>query len=206
MSVLIRCLLCVLCHAACNFSAHASDEDHRDTISRVLMASSQFGTNWPYPFITQLYLQREQGHFTLSSGQSLIAVPATVASGYDASISYPISDFYRANKLRQRWVMNYLEPGSGWLVSLGYDSGTQANKLSIAPSLFGGAAKNFVLAKNHFLLFSWGQWFGGKVTERPCLDAYNREYWCPNLTAWIDRPSLNTDPGRYHEMKYQWLF
>ena len=206
MWMLIRCLLCLLCHAECSFSAHASDEEHRDTISRVLMASSQSGANLAYPFITQLYLQREQGQFTLSSGQSLMSVSSTVASGYDSAIAHQIGDFYQANNLRQRWVLNYFEPASRWLLSFGVDSGTQADKLSIAPSLFLGAATNLELAKRHQLLISWGQWFGGKVTERPCLDAYDREYWCPNLTAWKDRPALNTDPGKYHELKYQWQF
>jgi hypothetical protein len=206
MSVLMRCLVCLLCQLACSFSAHASDEEHRDTISRVLMASSQSGTNLLYPFITQLYVQREQGQFTLSSGQSLMSVSSSVASGYDASIAHQIGDFYQANNLRQRWVMNYLHPQTHWLISLGYDSGTQADKLSIEPSVFLGAAKNFELAKHHQLLVSWGQWLGGKVTERPCLDAYDREYWCPNLTAWKDKPMLNTDPGKYYELKYQWQF
>jgi len=34
----------------------------------------------------------------------------------------------------------------------------------------------------------------------------DREYWCPNLSAWIDRPTLDTQPGKYYELKYQWQF
>ena len=206
MLVLNRIILCVLCHAACAINAQAGDEEHRDTVGRVLFTSAQGGFNVQFPFVTQMYLQREQGQFTLSSGQNLLFVPSMVASGYDTSIAHDLSDFYTAKNLRQRWVLNYLEPASRWLVSFGYDSGTQADKLSIESSVFLGAAKNFELAKQHHLLFSWGQWFGGKVTERPCLDAYDREYWCPNLTAWKDRPMLNTDPGKYYELKYQWQF
>jgi len=206
MSLLTRIILCVLCQLACVINAQAGDDEHRDTIGRVLLASAEAGFNVQFPFVSQLYMQREQGLFTLSSGQNLLSVPAVVASGYDASIAHDLSDFYTAKNLRQRWVMNYLEPASHWLVSFGYDSGTQADKLSIESSVFLGAAKNLDLAKNHRLLLSWGQWFGGKVTERPCLDAYDREYWCPNLTAWKDRPALNTDPGKYYELKYQWQF
>lgn len=204
--MLNRIILCVLCQFACVYNAQAGDEEHRDTIGRVLLASAQADFNVQFPFITQLYVQREQGLFTLSSGQNLLSVLSVVASGYDTSIAHDLSDFYTAKNLRQRWVLNYLEPASRWLVSFGYDSGMQADKLSIESSVFLGVAKNVELAKQHHLLVSWGQWFGGKVTERPCIDAYEREYWCPNLTSWKDRPMLHTDPGKYYELKYQWKF
>lgn len=99
-----------------------------------------------------------------------------------------------------------MEPFSQWLLSFGYDSGLQADKLSVAPSTFLGLAKNFEIDKANTMSVSWGQWFGGKVTERPCLDSYDRQYWCPNLSAWIDRPTLDTQPSRYYELKYQWQF
>ncbi len=75
-----------------------------------------------------------------------------------------------------------------------------------APSTFLGLAKNFEIDKANTMSVSWGQWFGGKVTERPCLDSYDRQYWCPNLSAWIDRPTLDTQPSKYYELKYQWQF
>ena len=70
MSLLIRIFLCVLCQLACVTNAQASDEEHRDTIGRVLLVSNQPGFNLQFPFVTQLYMQREQGLFTLSSGQN----------------------------------------------------------------------------------------------------------------------------------------
>lgn len=197
-------LLCSLLALTAN--AHAGDEEQRDMVQRLLTAAQNVQFKMDYPFVTQMYVQREQGSFTLSSGRGLLSINDIASSAYDPTIAHNISDFYNATHTRQRWVINYLEPDSRWLFSLGYDSGTQADKLSIEASVFLGLAKNFELAKQHHLLLSWGQWFGGKVTERPCLDAYDREYWCPNLTAWKDRPMLNTDPGKYYELKYQWQF
>jgi hypothetical protein len=200
----VQSLLCILVVLTAN--AHAGDEDQRDMVQRILMASRDVHFKLDYPFVTQMYVQREQGNFTLSSGRGLLSVNDTATSAYDEAITHNISDFYKATNTRQRWVLNYLEPDTRWLFSFGYDSGTQADKLSIEQSVFLGLAKNFELSRDHHLMFSWGQWFGGKVTDRPCLDAYDREYWCPNLSAWTDRPALDTTPGKYYELKYQWLF
>jgi hypothetical protein len=197
-------LLCSLLALTAN--AHAGDEEQRDMVQRLLTAAHDVQFKIDYPFVTQMYVQREQGSFTLSSGRGLLSINDIASSAYDQAIAHNISDFYNAANTRQRWVINYLEPDSRWLFSLGYDSGSQTDKLTIESSLFLGTAKNFELAKQHHLLFSWGQWFGGKVTERPCLDAYDRAYWCPNLTAWTERPALDTSPGKYYELKYQWQF
>jgi len=197
-------LLCSLLALTAN--AYAGDEEQRDMVQRILTAARDAQFKMDYPFITQMYVQREQGNFTLSSGRGLLSVNDTVVSAYDQDIAHNISDFYKTKNTRQRWVLNYLETDTRWLLSFGYDSGAQADKLSIQPSVFLGLAKNFELRRDHHLMFSWGQWFGGKVTERPCLDAYDREYWCPNLSAWSERPGLDTSPGKYYELKYQWLF
>ena len=204
----MRCVrLSLLCSlVAFTANALAGDEEQRDMVQRILMAARDVHFNMDYPFVTQMYVQREQGSFTLSSGRGLLAINGMATSAYDQAIAHNISDFYNAANTRQRWVLNYLAPETRWLFSFGYDSGSQADKLSIESSVFLGLAKNFELSRNHNLLFSWGQWFGGKVTERPCLDAYDREYWCPNLSAWIDRPTLDTQPGKYYELKYQWQF
>jgi hypothetical protein len=204
----MRCVRLSLLCSLVAFTANtlAGDEEQRDMVQRILMAARDVHFNMDYPFVTQMYVQREQGSFTLSSGRGLLAINGMATSAYDQAIAHNISDFYNAANTRQRWVLNYLAPETRWLFSFGYDSGSQADKLSIESSVFLGLAKNFELSRNHNLLFSWGQWFGGKVTERPCLDAYDREYWCPNLSAWIDRPTLDTQPGKYYELKYQWQF
>jgi len=197
-------LLCGLVVLTAN--AYSGDEEQRDMVQRILFAARDAQFKMDYPFVTEMYVQREQGSFTLSSGRGLLSVNETATSAYDDTITYNISDFYKTANTRHRWVLNYLEPDTRWLLSFGYDSGAKADKLSIEQSVFLGLAKNFELSRDHHLMFSWGQWFGGKVTERPCLDAYDREYWCPNLSAWSERPRLDTSPGKYYELKYQWQF
>ena len=184
----------------------ASEDEHRQTVQRLLMMARAEPALVRYPVLSDLYLMKENGNFTQSTGRSFLSVPRTAYSAYDDSIAYPLTPFYTPKNTRYRWIANYMEPFTQWLISFGYDSGMQADKLSVAPSTFIGLAKTIEIDKANSLSVSWGQWFGGKVTERPCLDAYDRQYWCPNLTAWIDRPHLDTQPGKYYELKYQWQF
>lgn len=157
-------------------------------------------------FVSEFYVQREMGHFTQSSGATLLSVPATVTSVYDPSTAHAMAGFYESQKVRKRWVLNYLDTRSHWVFSLGHDSGLVAPKLSVSPALFVGLAKSFVWQKGQRLGVSWGRWFGGRVTERPCQDAYDREYWCPNLSEWQQRPVLDHPVLQYYELKYQWQF
>lgn len=184
----------------------ASEDEHRQTVLRLLMMARAEPALVRYPVLSDVYFMKENGSFTQSSGRSFLSVPRTAYSAYDASVAYPLTPFYTPKKTRYRWITNYVEPFSQWLISFGYDSGLQADKLSVAPSTFLGLAKTFEIDKTNTMSVSWGQWFGGKVTERPCLDSYDRQYWCPNLSAWIDRPTLDTQPSKYYELKYQWQF
>ena len=46
-----------------------------------------------------------------------------------------------------------------------------------------------------------------RLSERPCLDSYDREYWCPALVAWADRPQVNQPKAEsYLDVKYSILF
>ena len=186
--------------------ALAGEEEHRHTVQRLLLVAHADPTVLRYPVLSDLYAGKEHGSFTQSSGRSFLSVPDVAYSAYDASISHHIAKFYTPRTARLRWVLNYMEPRTQWLLSVGHDSGMQADKLSISQSSFLGVAKRLDISPTQILNMSWGQWFGGKVTERPCLDEYDRQYWCPNLSAWVDRPTLDTQPGKYYELKYQWQF
>ena len=202
--------LCILSFMGCVFllSTHvfASEDVHRQTVQRLLMMARAEPALVRYPVLSDVYLMKEHSNFTQSSGRSFLSVPRRAYSAYDDSIAYPLTPFYTPKNTRYRWIANYIEPFTQWLISFGYDSGSRADKLSVAPSTFLGLAKTFEIDKANTMSVSWGQWFGGKVTEHPCLDSYDRQYWCPNLTAWIDRPTLDTQPSKYYELKYQWQF
>jgi len=186
--------------------ALAGEEEHRQAVQRLLLVARADSTMLRYPVLSDFYAGKEHGSFTQSSGRSFFSVPDVAYSVYDASISHRLVKFYTPRTARLRWILNYMEPRTQWLLSVGHDSGMQADKLTISKSSFFGLAKTFDISPTQILNVSWGQWFGEKVSERPCLDEYDRQYWCPNLSAWIDRPMLDTQPSKYYELKYQWQF
>lgn len=187
-------------------AATAGEDDHRLAVQRALWALRSGTQTDPVLFFSDMYAQNENSSFTQSSGHTFMSVPAWTYSLYDPSVAHSMEAFYSSRHIRYRWVMNFVLPSSHWLLSFGHDNGVQTPKLGISPAVFFGMAKSFDLYKNHYLQLSWGQWFGGKVTQQPCFDAYDRAYWCPNLTAWSDRPGLAVPSLKYFEFKYQWLF
>lgn len=184
----------------------ANEDDHRWAVTHALVSARAGSLGNPLVFFSDIYLQKETGDFTKNSGRLLLSVPAWTTSSYDANVRHSLTSFYAARHWRIRWVVNYLDPSSQWLLSLGHDNGLQSPKLSMAPALFLGIAKQVDIRKNHSLQLSWGRWWGGQITERPCLDEHDREYWCPDLTAWTERPVLTSPSNKYYELKYQWQF
>jgi hypothetical protein len=180
----------------------ADDLEHRRSIARVALLAEERNIPIGFPFPSTGEAGFENGRFTRSSGMPLINVSSTAASAYDTTVVHDISGFYKSQNLRYRFILNYLEPMSKSFVSLGIDSGTKTEKLTINKSLFIGLTKAITIQKNNFIYASAGHWFGGKISESPCLDSYGREYYCPNLTAWTDRPNLVQMQEKYIEIKY----
>ena len=56
-----------------------------------------------------------------------------------------------------------------------------------------GAATRYYLndKKDSHLILEGQYWFGSFVSHKPCLDSFDRQYFCGNLTAWSD---LNYNP------------
>jgi len=92
------------------------------------------------------------------------------------------------------------------IYSIGFDSGVSAEKIKIQKSLFLGAAHVIQLQKKSHLVISAGSWFGGRIKELPCYDAYDREYWCQNLTSWADYKPVYPNILRYLDVRYIYKF
>ncbi|MFM7801303.1 MAG: hypothetical protein ACKO69_04010 [Limnohabitans sp.] len=186
--------------------AWAGEFEHRWMVQRALAAVLWEGRQQPLVFFSDIYVQREIGNFTQSTGRMYLSVSDKVTSNYHSGSVYSLSGFYEAQRWRKRWVLNFLEPQSHWLVSLGHDNGVQTRKLNISPSLFLGLAKAMTLPHGQSLQIALGKWFGAMLNESPCVDDYDRQYWCPNLTAWIDRPKPDASSMHFYEFKYQLVF
>ena len=186
--------------------AAADDFFQRSFILGELRKSAMLGKNFKLPFVTQLEVRKELGYFSSNSGMTVFAAPQKATSAYDASISYDLTDFYTSRKPRVRLVVNQFISGTDLMVSGGWDTGSTAPKITISPSFFLGLSGYKKLNNQLYFYFTTGAWQQQKVTEFPCTDEYDREYWCPTLIAWSDRPANNFKPGRFADLKLEYIF
>jgi len=184
----------------------ASDFTQRSFILNELMHRNSSAAQINDVFISSFDIRHEKGVFLKNTGDFAFSAPAYASSAYDGTIGYDISKFYSAKKNRISVIANKYIGEDRWLVSFGIDNGSRSEKLDISNSAFAGISKAFTLNKNTYLYVSSGKWWGGKITERPCIDSYDREYWCPNLTSWADRPATNTTKAGYIDMRFQYVF
>ncbi len=184
----------------------ANDLDHRRVIQSAMMVSIQDPEKIDFPFLSTVDIIKENGRFTRSSGWYLIDVQPVAASAYDPTVAYDITKFYQSSNTRFRFISNYRVPEIDAFLSYGFDSGTKAEKLQISKSFFLGFAKAISPVKSHYFFYSWGHWYGEKISEKPCLDSYDREYWCPGLIAWKDKPNLEARQEIFYDFKYIYVF
>lgn len=184
----------------------ADDFSQRSFLLSELRKSAILGRNFNWPFVSQFEVKKEWGFFSSNSGMAVFSAPQKATSAYDPTISYDLSDFYTSRKNRVRLVVNQFIPDTPLMISGGYDSGSSAPKITISPTFFMGLSGYRKLDRQLYFYFTSGAWQKQKVTEYPCVDEYDREYWCPTLIAWSDRPVSNFKPGRFLDLKLEYVF
>lgn len=126
-------------------------------------------------------------NMAIANDDYLMAVPTTVCSGYDASVCHPVGQFYQSNRVPiLASALVFLDRDE--ILQLAFNSGFNSAKLKVTPSIMLGAGRRFYLNESHTsqIVLHGYRWFGSRVTHRPCLDSFNREYFCGSLTAWSD--------------------
>jgi len=201
----MRLLLFLTGFIFCGYS-QSQDVNHLPLIVRASQHLAITGRVIEYPFISSFNIEQESLTFRKSSGAILQSFPKVAYSAYDPAIKYDVSSFYNSKNVRIKFIINYIEPSSKIFISVGYDHGSQAEKINLSRAYFIGLTRTFNIHKNGYLTTSSGSWFGGKITQYPCIDSYDREYYCPNLTAWIDRPNLDFQNEKYFQIKYVFAF
>jgi hypothetical protein len=184
----------------------ANDLQHRRLLLNELKRNTFAAAKVDFPFVSHFSVRREDGLFLRNTGETAFSAPSQAISAYDTSVVHELSDFYRAKGARTAFILNQHLGTSGYLLSLGYDSGSKSEKFQVARSLYMGMAKSIKLSQGSTLYFSAGRWLGGEVSESPCIDAYQREYWCPNLTSWQDRPGLKNRREANVDLVWQLTF
>ena len=146
-------------------------------------------------------------YFTNASGMSIMANPSSAVSAYDStSTRYGMSNFYALQNDHQRLVGHINGFSKGELFSIGYDSGINAQKLNVNNSVYAGYTKTMSFTKSSLTAISFGSWFGGRTSERPCIDSYDRQYACQSLTAWGDYKPSYPKPLAFIDLRHVWVF
>jgi len=183
--------------------AVAADLQHRHEINSYALSSAI-----NRPMRNTIWISRfdidsvSNEYFLNSSGTAVASSNKIISSIYDADTRYDMSDFYKKKNNRAKVVSNFLLNSPNTVYSFGFDTGIAAEKIKIEKSFFLGIAHVFEIYKHSYFLVSSGSWVGGHVTERPCYDSYDREYWCQNLTAWKDYKPVYPKNLSYIDFKY----
>ena len=104
----------------------------------------------------------------------------SVAYSYDG-VARDISRFYQ-DEQTNFYIKGHVTFDTGTRVFLGYNSGIDTAKFDVSKSYNIGIAQiiqsNWIVSANATI--------GGKQRHTICIDKYNRNYYCGDLTAWSD--------------------
>ncbi len=144
----------------------------------------QFNPDEPYFAITGAYLS---SWVATVNDKPLMARPNNACSAYDASVCQNVNEFYKPDS-PELIVTGLYKINSDNILSFGLNTGYSSSKLKVSPSFLIGGAKRFYTSdkKDSHFVVEGNYWLGSNVAHRPCLDSYDREYFCGNLTAWSD--------------------
>ena len=164
----------------------------------------QYNPDEAYFAITGAYMSTS---LATVNDKPLMNSPNNVCSSYETSVCQNVNNFYKPNS-PELIVTGIYKIDSDNILSFGFNTGYNSSKLHVSPSFLIGAAKRFYTSSkkdSHFVV-EGNYWHGSNVTHHPCLDSYDREYFCGSLTAWSD---FNYDhhPDSYNvKIWYEKLF
>lgn len=159
-----------------------------------------------WPWLAALDVDAEPHTIRTADGRALMRRPTVVASAYDSSARYDLSEFYRPKSPRLRFKLHYAGRKRGEVVSFGLDTGYAAEKITVKPALLIGYARAFEVQKNFFFTVGVSGALGGRVSEKACFDAYDRAYYCPTLTAWRDHRPREHRNELHGGLALTWIF
>ena len=188
-------------------AANAIELTHKNYTFNALRKQAWAPQSMPLVFISEIDIRREVNTFSSNSGSMVLNSMANVTSEYDETAkAYEMTPFYTAANSRKHFISNFVIPNTPFLFSVGFDSGSRSEKISISKTYFVGLSAYQKLDASSVLLFTAGGWQRERIAEQPCFDSYDREYWCPNLTAWSDHKPLSATPLKFAEVRYERRF
>ncbi len=115
-----------------------------------------------------------------------VARNGTVCSAYDTSVCADVSQFYKSAN-RQLLRLGFVTAFSpSWGIRTQFTVGAHASKVSVNPRLILGLIGTTPLSGGGSISGEVSASVGGDVRHRPCVDEYDRLYYCGSLTSWED--------------------
>ncbi len=153
-----------------------------------MVSKSLFAIALTVPLVAQQVCAQITWKFVEAGSVPLpVAVPGkVVCSGYDAAVCASTDAFYRFKSqtlLKMTLVGTITE---SWGTRITVSTGAKAEKLEIEPRIVLGIIRAHAFTKRDSMTTEMYNSIGGRVRNKPCLDSYDREYYCGNLTAWSD--------------------
>ena len=175
----------------------------RDIVNSYSKIQNYFATKPLELFIpTSVYISTSSA---VSHDISVLGIPISSCSTFDSYVCYNTSNFYKP-KTPQTIVSGYYFYGKDDAVKLGVNTGFDSPKLIIQPSVEIGFSKFINIEKQHQFVIEGTKWFGGNIQHKPCVDSFDREYYCGNLSAWSDFHYQSNINSYSMRVMYQWKF
>ena len=128
----------------------------------------------------------------------------TTATSYDG-VERDISKFYE-DKQTNLYVDGYIILDTKTKVNIGFDNGIKTNKFKQSNTYKIGVTQAIDITPNSYITIGGSTAFGGNISETPCKDDYDREYYCGNLTAWTDYERQENEQNYNSNITYTWRF
>jgi hypothetical protein len=183
----------------------AIDSSYSSDMVRISLLSKLQGKNIPIPYLSRLSIEENPEVLTNASGLAVIS-RAIAISGYDSSVRYDISRFYEMKNPRVKGALTMPFSSPGEYFTIGLDTGAATQKMNVGGAVFFAYTNTLSVNKNTFFNYGFGSWFGGKISETPCYDAYDRAYSCKSLTAWSDYSPSYPTQYRYVSVRITTFF
>ncbi len=175
----------------------------RDIVNSYSKAQSYFANKPVDLFLpTSVYVNSGAA---VSHDISVLGVPISSCSTFDSSVCYNTSNFYKP-KTPQTIVSGYYFFNKNDALILGLNTGYNSPKLIIQPSIALGYSSRIELDRSKQVVIEGTKWLGGSIEHKPCVDSFDREYYCGNLSAWSDFHYQSNINSYSMRVMYQWKF
>lgn len=175
----------------------------RDIVNSYSKAQSYFANKPVDLFLpTSVYVNSGAA---VSHDISVLGVPISSCSTFDSSVCYNTSNFYKP-KTPQTIVSGYYFFNKNDALILGLNTGYNSPKLIIQPSIALGYSSRIELDRSKQVVIEGTKWLGGSIKHKPCIDSFDREYYCGNLSAWSDFHYQSNINSYSMRVMYQWKF